>query len=114
MTTAQTPHDTAAHPRHTPHTLADEPPHTPRAIADELRAHIAAEYLAGEDASDLTDDFDLIAAGVIDSLGLVRLVSHIVTAYHVPVDDLDIRPEHFRSIAAITELIVRHAAPTAA
>ncbi|MFI8531504.1 acyl carrier protein [Streptomyces aquilus] len=87
---------------------------TPHAIADELRAHIAAEYLAGEDASDLTDDFDLVASGVIDSLGLVRLVSHIVTAYQVPVDDLEIKPEHFRNIAAITELIVRHSAPAAA
>ncbi|WP_329337051.1 phosphopantetheine-binding protein [Streptomyces sp. NBC_00663] len=103
MTTAQTPHATGAQPLHAPH-----------ATADELRAHIAAEYLAGEDASDLTDDFDLIAAGVIDSLGLVRLVSHIVTAYQVPVDDLEIRPEHFRSIAAITELIVRHAEPAPA
>ncbi|SNX62492.1 acyl carrier protein [Streptomyces sp. TLI_55] len=87
---------------------------TPHVIADELRAHIAAEYLAGEDASDLTDDFDLIASGVIDSLGLVRLVSHIVTAYQVPVDDLELKPEHFRSITAITELIVRHSAPAAA
>lgn len=82
--------------------------------ADEIRAYIAAEFLAGEDVSDLTDDYDLAAAGVIDSLGLVRLVSHIATAYRVPVDDIDIAPDDFRTIAAITELIRRHAKPVAA
>ncbi|MFJ3235186.1 acyl carrier protein [Streptomyces sp. NPDC086787] len=87
---------------------------TPNEIADDVRDHIAAEYLAGEDAADLTDDYDLIGSGVIDSLGLVRLVSHIVTAYQVPLDDLEIRPDDFRTIAAITDLIVRHSAPAAA
>ncbi|MET8574072.1 phosphopantetheine-binding protein [Streptomyces sp. NPDC005012] len=85
-----------------------------RRTADEIRAYIAAEFLAGEDVSELTDDYDLAAAGVIDSLGLVRLVSHIATAYRVPMDDIDIAPDDFRTIAAITELIRRHAKPVAA
>ncbi|MEU6159095.1 phosphopantetheine-binding protein [Streptomyces sp. NPDC047130] len=85
-----------------------------RRTADEIRAYIAAEFLAGEDVSELTDDYDLAAAGVIDSLGLVRLVSHIATAYRVPMDDIDIAPDDFRTIAAITGLIRRHAKPVAA
>ncbi|MGW0928110.1 acyl carrier protein [Streptomyces sp. NPDC002644] len=85
-----------------------------RHTADEIRAYIAAEFLAGEDVSDLTDDYDLAAAGVIDSLGLVRLVSHIATAYRVPMDEIDIAPDDFRTIASITGLIRRHAGPVAA
>ncbi|MDN3026457.1 phosphopantetheine-binding protein [Streptomyces sp. S.PB5] len=81
---------------------------TAQQTADELRAFIAAEFLDGEDASELTDDYDIAASGVIDSLGLVRLVSHIATTYQVPMDGIDIKPENFRTIAAITELIGRH------
>ncbi|WP_037682670.1 acyl carrier protein [Streptomyces griseus] len=87
---------------------------TAQDIADEIRAFIAAEFLAGEDASDLTDDYDIVASGVIDSLGLVRLVSHIATAYRVPVDGIDITPDNFRTIAAITDLIGEHSEPVAA
>ncbi|MFF3850079.1 acyl carrier protein [Streptomyces sp. NPDC002328] len=87
---------------------------TAQETADEIRGFIAAEFLAGEDASDLTDDFDIVASGVIDSLGLVRLVSHIATAYSVPMDGLTIKPDDFRTIAAITELIGAHSESVAA
>lgn len=81
---------------------------TAQETANEIRAFIAAEFLAGEDASDLTDDYDIVASGVIDSLGLVRLVSHIATAYQVPMDGMAIKPDDFRTIAAIAELIGTH------
>jgi acyl carrier protein len=84
------------------------------ATANEIRDFIATEFLAGEDASDLTDDFDIVASGVIDSLGLVRLVSHIATAYRLPLDGMAITPDDFRTIAAITELIDAHSASVAA
>lgn len=73
--------------------------------AVELRDYIVTQFLEGEDADDLTDSFDLVDSGVIDSLGLVRVISHISNAYEIPMDDIPIAPENFRSIEAMCTFI---------
>jgi acyl carrier protein len=82
------------------------------AVLQEIRAYVVTEFLEGEDAADLTADYDLIESGIVDSLGLVRVVSHLSTAYAIPVDDIPLTPEHFRSIGAIAAF-VENAAPAA-
>ncbi|GAA2466732.1 acyl carrier protein [Streptomyces mauvecolor] len=85
-----------------------------RDIAAGIRDFVVTQYLSGEDASDLTDDYDLIESGVIDSLGLVRLISHISQSHEVPLDDIEFGPDNFRSINAIVALITSHTGPLAA
>jgi acyl carrier protein len=74
-------------------------------LADEIRSYVVAEFLAGEDAADLTDEFDLIDSGIVDSLALVRIVSHLSGAYAIPVDDIPLTPEHFRSVGAMVAFV---------
>jgi acyl carrier protein len=74
-------------------------------LVGEIRSYVVTEFLDGEDTSDLTPEFDLIANGVVDSLGLVRVVSYLSSAYAIPVDDIPLKPEHFRSIAAIAAFV---------
>lgn len=74
-------------------------------LAQEIRNYIVASFLEGEDSSELTEDFDLIGSGVVDSLALVRVISHISRTYGIPVDDIPITPESFRSIGAICAFI---------
>ncbi|MBQ1090515.1 MULTISPECIES: acyl carrier protein [Streptomyces] len=83
------------------------------ALADEIRDYIVSEFLDGEDTTDLTADFDLIGNGVVDSLGVVRIVSHLSRTYAIPVDDIPLAPDNFRSIGAITAF-VQSSAKTAA
>ncbi|MFJ8045922.1 acyl carrier protein [Kitasatospora sp. NPDC096147] len=77
-------------------------------IADEVRAYVVAEFLAGEDTSDLTGDYDLIESGVLHSLGLVRLLSHFTETYELPVDDLDFSPDDFRTLDSMVALVLAH------
>ncbi|MER5863254.1 phosphopantetheine-binding protein [Kitasatospora sp. NPDC002040] len=77
-------------------------------IAGEIRAYVAAEFLAGEDTADLTGDYDLIDSGVIDSLGLVRLLSHVTHVYQLPVDEIEFGPDNFRTVDAIVALVEDH------
>ena len=81
---------------------------TDRDIAGEIRAYVVAEYLAGEDTSDLTGDYALIESGVIDSLGLIRLISHLTETYQVSFDDIEFGPDDFRSLDAIVALVQTH------
>ncbi|MEU8671285.1 acyl carrier protein [Streptomyces anulatus] len=79
---------------------------------DPIRAYIVNEFLAGEDAEDLTDDFDLIESTVVNSLGLVRLISWISETYSIPVDDIPLEPAAYRTLADIRGF-VSQAAPAA-
>ncbi|MFJ1800349.1 MULTISPECIES: phosphopantetheine-binding protein [unclassified Streptomyces] len=76
---------------------------------DPIRAYIVSEFLAGEDAEDLTDDFDLIESTVVNSLGLVRLISWISETYGIPVDDIPLEPAAYRTLADIRGFVGRAA-----
>ncbi|WP_327354421.1 acyl carrier protein [Streptomyces sp. NBC_01304] len=80
---------------------------------DPIRDYIVQEFLAGEDSEDLTDDFDLIESTVVNSLGLVRLISWISETYSIPVDDIPLEPAVYRTLADIRGF-VSQAAPAAA
>ncbi len=83
-------------------------------VAAEIRAYVVAQFLAGEDTSDLTGDYSLIESGVIDSLGLIRLISHLTETYAVSFDDIELGPDNFRSLDAIVDLISTHSTASAA
>jgi acyl carrier protein len=74
-------------------------------VADEVRSYVIAEFLDGEDTADLTSEFDLIDSGIVDSLALVRIISHLSNTYSIPVDDIPLKPENFRSIGAIVDFV---------
>lgn len=76
-------------------------------LVDEIRGYVVTQFLAGEDTADLTADFDLIDNGVVDSLGVVRIVSHLSRAYAIPIDDIPLVPDNFRSIGAIAAFVER-------
>ncbi|MGW8488877.1 acyl carrier protein [Streptomyces sp. NPDC055886] len=82
------------------------------AVNDPIRAYIVREFLAGEDAEDLTEDFDLIESTVVNSLGLVRLISWISETYRIPVDDIPLEPAAYRTLADIRDFVGK-AAPAA-
>ncbi|MDQ0985857.1 acyl carrier protein [Streptomyces sp. V2I9] len=79
---------------------------------DPIRDYIVQDFLSGEDAEDLTDDFDLIESTVVNSLGLVRLISWISETYGIPVDDIPLEPDAYRTLADIRRF-VGEAAPAA-
>jgi len=71
---------------------------------------VLTEYLSGEGIDDLDPDYDLIATGVIDSLGLLQLTSWLQEEFEIPVEMVG--PGDFRSVRAICRFI-DEAAPSA-
>jgi len=53
----------------------------------------------------LTDDDRLLKSGIVDSLGVLDIVSFIESEFGVRVDDEDLVPEHFDSIGRIAAYI---------
>ncbi|MFJ2739239.1 acyl carrier protein [Streptomyces sp. NPDC087440] len=82
------------------------------ATTDPIRDYIVQDFLGGEDSEDLTDDFDLIESTVVNSLGLVRLISWISETYAISVDDIPLEPDVYRTLADIRRFVTQ-AAPAA-
>ena len=79
-------------------------------VAAEVEQFIVGEIAQGRGIDSLTYDRDLLADGVIDSLGIVELISFLEGKYAIKVDDDDIAPENFRTVDSIVEFVERKAA----
>lgn len=78
---------------------------TPADVAIEVRAFVEDNFLYLHPDLELGDEDDLLAAGVVDSLGFVELVEEVQSRYGVAVSDIEITEENFGSIAAIARFV---------
>jgi len=76
-------------------------------IRDRLRRFITNELLF-EQSLVLNDDDDLLLSGLVDSLGVVRLVTFIETEFHVVVPPEDVVLENFQTLTAMSEYLQRN------
>ncbi len=56
-------------------------------------------------ARGMTDDDSFLISGFIDSLGIVDLATYIEDEFGLRLDDADLTPENFDSIAAVARLV---------
>jgi len=71
-----------------------------------IRAFIVDNFLYGDDA-ELSPDLSLTEEGVIDSTGVLELVTFIEEEFEIRVEDEDLVPENFETIAAMAAYISR-------
>ncbi|MCW3819858.1 phosphopantetheine-binding protein [Micromonospora sp. DR5-3] len=74
-------------------------------LADEITRYVVSEYLPGTSPEELDPSYDLIDTGVVDSLRLLQLIAWLGERYRIPIDDMDISPENFQSVAAMTAFV---------
>ena len=77
-----------------------------------IKTYICDELAPDIDPEKLPVDFDLLSTGIIDSLSLVRLVVWIEEEYNIPMGDIEIAPEDFRSVEKVNAFITRHSVST--
>ena len=73
-------------------------------IAAKIRRFIAEEIMFEDDPSKLSDDMQLLG-GVMDSLGLMQLVSFIEEEFEVTIEDAEVTVDNFRTVADIERLV---------
>ncbi|MFD0307021.1 phosphopantetheine-binding protein [Streptomyces sp. NPDC127119] len=74
-------------------------------LRHEITQHIVATYLPDTSAADLEPSLDLFDTGVVNSLQLLELIGWLRERYRLPIEDLDLSLQSFRSVAAIQDLI---------
>jgi acyl carrier protein len=66
----------------------------------EIRKFIADRFLFGDD-NELKSDMSLLEAGIIDSTGVLELISFLEEQFKIKVDDDELVPENLDTIASI-------------
>jgi acyl carrier protein len=74
-------------------------------IASDIRTFIIENFLFGDTSTDLGDDVSLIEADLVDSTGILELVSHVEATYRIEIKDADIVPANFDSIGRIAAFV---------
>jgi acyl carrier protein len=73
------------------------------AIEEGIRRFLIEDLHRGN--GDVAIDEPLIERGVLDSLGIMHLVTFVESEYGVTIDDEDLVPEHFGTIGAVARLV---------
>lgn len=76
-------------------------------VGKEIRAYVEDNFLYMSPGTELDNGDDLLALGIIDSLGFVELVEEVQTRYGLSVEDVEITEENFGSINAIARFVER-------
>jgi len=76
-------------------------------VIETLKKYIRDELAPERDLVDLDESLSLIETGILDSMGIVKLVDFIETEYQIKVEDQDLVPDNFEKIGSIAELIAR-------
>ena len=73
---------------------------------DKIRAFIMENFLFGNDQG-LNDDISFLDEGIIDSTGILELVSFLEEEFSISVEDDDILPENLDSIKNVVAYLGR-------
>jgi acyl carrier protein len=76
-------------------------------VTAELETFIVDEIALGRGPRSIERDDDLLARGVIDSLGVTQLVAFLAERFGIEVRDEELVPANFRSLAHMEAFIER-------
>jgi len=76
-------------------------------VQEELKSFIVQNFLFSTDLSRLGDADSLLEKGIVDSTGILELVTHIEEKYGIRVMDQEMLPANLDSVNAIAGFIER-------
>lgn len=74
--------------------------------SEKIRAFIVDNFLFG-DGSSLKDDTSFLEERIIDSTGILQIISYIEEEFDIKIDDEEIIPENLDSLSNITIFLNR-------
>lgn len=74
-------------------------------ILDSIERVLLTEIAAGIDKKSLDPDEDLLDQGIIDSLGIMKLIVFMEDTFNMKIDDGEIVPENFQSLNSLVTFV---------
>ena len=76
-------------------------------IESQIRNYIIKNLLFSSNGYHYSDDTSFLEEGIVDSVGIMELVSFVEDSFGVPVADSDITPDNFDSVSRLSGYICR-------
>lgn len=74
-------------------------------IHDQIRQYVKDNFLFGNSNADITNDQSFLDTGIIDSTGVLELVTFIEESFDIHFEDDELIPENLDSVNNITQFI---------
>ena len=76
-------------------------------IDRDVREYLLSEFLLGEDPKALTESTPLISGGILDSIGVTRLITHLEGKYSVRFESEEISVDNLDTVSQIVAALKR-------
>ena len=76
-------------------------------IGSQIRNYIANNLLFSSNGFHYSDDTSFLEEGIVDSVGIMELVSFVEDCFRIPVADSDVIPDNFDSVSRLSAYIRR-------
>jgi acyl carrier protein len=76
-------------------------------VRSSISTYIRSEFSAALAGAQLSDDTPLIESGIIDSLGIMKLLQYLEDSFSIHIGDDELRPENFETPGIIVSLVER-------
>ena len=80
-----------------------------KSIEEKIRTYIAENILFSNNGYRYSDDASFLEEGIVDSMGIMELVVFVEETFGITVDDEDLTPDNFDSVANLAAYIRRMA-----
>lgn len=77
-----------------------------KSIRKEIRQYVFENFILGED-EDLSDDESFLETGLIDSTGILELITFVEETYDIEIEDEEMIPDNLDGIAKVADFVVR-------
>lgn len=76
-------------------------------LKDEIKRFIEEELVDEDDPMEIGHDTHLVDSGILDSMGVLQIVTFLEEEAGVRVSDADVTLEAFESVSSIADLVLR-------
>jgi acyl carrier protein len=76
------------------------------AVAPKIRDYISRNFLFSAQGFHYGDDASFLEEGIIDSLGIIELVSFVEKEFGISVADHELLPDNFDSVSKLSSFII--------
>lgn len=74
-------------------------------IEEELKTYVVETFLFGQGGDELKRADSLLEQGIVDSTGVLEIVAFLEETWGISVDDEELVPENFDSLASLTAFV---------
>jgi acyl carrier protein len=79
-------------------------------IRQDVRTFIISNFMFGQGGDNLADDQSFLETGVIDSTGVLELISFLEQQFGIAVEDQEVVPANLDSVSQLVDFVQRKAA----